>query len=47
MWVLIVDMLKKLLVVFCLIDDRSVINKPKPQAEWVWEGVKGKYYEQV
>ena len=29
-WVLVVVVLKKLLTVFCLIDDKGVINKPKP-----------------
>ena len=30
-WVLIVDMLKKFLAVFCLVDDKGVIYKPEPK----------------
>ena len=31
-WVLCVDMVKKVLAVFCLLDDKGVIHKPESQA---------------
>ena len=30
-WVLVVDMLKQFLAVFCLVDDKGVIYKPEPK----------------
>ena len=30
-WVLVVDVLKKFLAVFCLVDDKGVVHKPEPE----------------
>ena len=38
MWVLVVDVLKKFLTVFCLVDDKSVIHKPEPKGRGMGEG---------
>ena len=40
-WILGVDVLKKFLTVFCLVDDKSVIHKPEPKGRGVGEGGKG------
>ena len=34
-WVLVVDVLKKFLAVFCLVDDKGVIYKPEPEGRGV------------
>ena len=41
MWVLVVDVLKKFLAVFCLVDDKSVIYKPEPKGRGMGEGREG------
>ena len=38
---MVVDMLKKFLAVFCLVDDKSVIHKPEPKGRGVGEGGEG------
>ena len=37
-WVLVVDVLKKFLAVFCLVDDKGVIHKPEAEERGVGEG---------
>ena len=44
-WVLVVDMLKKFLAVFCLADDKGVIHKPEPEGRGVGEGGEGLHFK--
>ena len=44
-WVLVVDVLKKFLAVFCLVDVKSVIHKPEPQGRGGGEGGEGLHFK--
>ena len=41
MGVLVVNVLEKILAVFCLADDKDVIHKPKPHGRGVGKGLEG------
>ena len=51
MWVNGVDMLQEMVAVFCILDDKGVIQIPKPQPRWVGGLVEGLdvelFHEQV
>ena len=40
-WVLVVDVLKKFLAVFCLVDEKGVIYKPEPKGRGMGKGGEG------
>ena len=44
-WVLVVDVLKKFLAVFCLVDDKCVTYKPEPKGRGVLAGGECLYFQ--